>query len=345
MILRKLAVVLAALVPVLGLEAGPVEIILPTDNVRIFSADPSQFYMYTDRLFEGVRSKPWTGGQYGYVRNQRRTSQGIVFTRFHEGIDIAPVRRDRAGRALDEVRAIGDGRVVHVNLESGKSSYGRYLVIEHDWGDGPVYSLYGHLEKIDVGGGKRVSRGHPIGLMGCTGWAGNRNIERSHLHLELNLLLHDRFPQWHNKHFTSQNHHGDFNGLNLVGLDIAGLYEGLRKGNAVSIPELVGKLSAYYKVAVPREGADLQILRRYPWLWKGVGGAGAASFEISLSRSGVPLRVEASSRKVSAPVVTWVQRSSQLHSHATRGRLSGMGSRASLSDSGKAYIELLSGRF
>ena len=65
MILRKLAVVLAALVPVLGLEAGPVEIILPTDNVRIFSADPSQFYMYTDRLFEGVRSKPWTGGQYG----------------------------------------------------------------------------------------------------------------------------------------------------------------------------------------------------------------------------------------------------------------------------------------
>ena len=31
-------------------------LVLPTDNDAIFSSDPSQFYMYTDRNFEGVVS-------------------------------------------------------------------------------------------------------------------------------------------------------------------------------------------------------------------------------------------------------------------------------------------------
>ncbi len=327
-------------------QAGPVRIVLPTDNDAIFSPDPSRFYMYTDRFFEGVRSKPWTGGQYGYVRNQKRVSGGVIFTRFHEGVDIAPLRRDPSGRALDEIRSIGEGKVVHVSLEAGKSSYGRYVVIEHDWGDGPLFSLYGHLEKVAVTPGNRVAAGSPIGQMGCTGWAGHRNVERSHLHLELNLMLHDRFPQWHDRHYTSPNHHGQFNGLNMVGMDIVALYLGLRENPKMRIADLVAALPAYFKVVVPRVDSDLQLLRWYPWLGKGLTRLSRpAAYEITFSRSGIPLAIEASSSQVTSPQLTWVKSSPHLHALATQGRLTGMGSKAGLSDAGKAYITLLSGRF
>jgi hypothetical protein len=79
-----------------SLTAGPLGLVLPTDNDAIFSEDPSQFYMYTDRNFEGVVSKPWSGGAYGFTRDQKRSAAGIILTRLHEGIDIRPVRRDAA---------------------------------------------------------------------------------------------------------------------------------------------------------------------------------------------------------------------------------------------------------
>ena len=79
--------------------------ILPTDNDALFRGQPEQFYMYTDRDFEGVKSRPWQGGTYGFTRNQQRVGGNIVLTKFHEGIDIKPLRRDASGEPLDEVRA------------------------------------------------------------------------------------------------------------------------------------------------------------------------------------------------------------------------------------------------
>ena len=90
------------------LSASPLGLVLPTDNQAIFSSDPSEFYMYTDRNFEGVTSKPWSGGGYGFTRDQKRSAAGIILTRLHEGIDIRPMRRDSSGDPLDEVRAIRD---------------------------------------------------------------------------------------------------------------------------------------------------------------------------------------------------------------------------------------------
>jgi len=326
--------------------AGPLQLGLPTDNDNLFGGSLPTFYMHTDREFEGVRSKPWTGGKYGYTRNQLRIGGKVLFTRFHEGVDIAPLHRDANGRALDEVRSIGAGKVVHTSPESGRSSYGRYVVVEHTWGDGKLYSLYGHLETIVVHLGQRVDQGTGLGKMGCTGWAGNRDIARSHVHLELNLLLHDEFPKWHDRYFNTPNHHGLYNGLNLVGLDIAGLYVALRKDPTLTLPQFVSRMSPYFRVAVPTRGADLQLAKRYPWLADGKGNTrGATSWEITFSRSGVPLSIAPSARQVSAPTVTWVENSSTLHSYATRGRLSGAGSKASLSDSGKRYLQLVTGTF
>ncbi len=70
------------------------DLVLPTDNDALFSGDGPAFYQYIERNFKGVKSTPWEGGQYGFVRDPMDTSAGIVYTRFHEGIDIKPVHRD-----------------------------------------------------------------------------------------------------------------------------------------------------------------------------------------------------------------------------------------------------------
>ena len=84
----------------------------PTGNRALLDNNPEKFYMYVYRTFEGETSKPWQGGSYGFVRNLRRTQQGTIPTRFHEGIDIRPLKRDSAGRPLDDVKAIALGRAL-----------------------------------------------------------------------------------------------------------------------------------------------------------------------------------------------------------------------------------------
>jgi hypothetical protein len=111
-----------------------VDLVLPTDNDALFSGDGPAFYQYVERNYKGVESTPWEGGQYGFVRDPTETSAGIVYTRFHEGIDIKPVHRDANGEPLDQVRAIADGKIVHTNSVPGHSNYGCYIVIEHRWG-------------------------------------------------------------------------------------------------------------------------------------------------------------------------------------------------------------------
>src|ERR1700730_18210458 len=105
---------------VCGMERG-----LPTDNDAIFRNDGPAFYQYIERDYHGEKSTPWEGGQYGFVRDPQQTRDGIVYTRFHEGIDIRPVHRDDNGEPRDEVRAIADGKVVYTSAVPGHSNYGK----------------------------------------------------------------------------------------------------------------------------------------------------------------------------------------------------------------------------
>jgi len=324
-------------------SAGPIDLRLPTENTAIFSDDPSDFYMYTNRYFEGASSKPWSGGRYGFVRNQRRTDVGIVFTKFHEGIDIRPVKRDDSGNPLDDIRSITDGKVVYVNAESGRSSYGKYVVVEHDWGEGPFYSLYAHLSKATVAEGQPVKAGQIIARMGYTGAGINR--ERSHLHLELTMMLHQRFQGWYDRHFTSANHHGIYSGFNLVGIDIAGLYHSHKANPKLSVADFIRSSGVYYKVAVPRSGT-FHLLERYPWLGEDMDqAADATSWEISFSNTSVPLEIRPGTRTLKFPAVTWVKPSKTNHSFHTRALITGVGDKASLTASGSRYIQLLTGSF
>src|SRR5207248_11109944 len=167
--------------------ADAVDLGLPTDNDAIFRGGGPAFYQYIERDYHGEKSTPWEGGQYGFVRDPEPTIAGIVYTRFHEGIDIRPLQRDENGEPRDEVRVIADGKVVYTNAVPSYSNYGKYIVIEHQWDSSPYYSLYGHLSAIQVRVGQSIQRGTRIGIMGYTGKGITR--ERAHLHLELNLML------------------------------------------------------------------------------------------------------------------------------------------------------------
>src|SRR5436189_4781442 len=244
------------------------DLVLPTDNDALFSGDGAAFYQYVERNYKGVKSTPWEGGQYGFVRDPIDTAGDVVYTRFHEGIDIRPLHRDANGDPLDEVRAIADGRVVHTSLVPGYSNYGKYVVIEHHWDGSNYYSLYGHLSSIAVQSGEMVKRGQRIAVMGYTGTGLNR--ERAHLHLELDLMFSRQFEAWYNTFFRSDpNQHGIYNGMNLAGLDVARLFLALRKNPALTIPEFVNDEEIFYKVALPT-ARHLDLLKLYPWMLAGV---------------------------------------------------------------------------
>src|SRR6266481_5877402 len=172
-------------------ENQTVDLVLPTDNDALFSGGGAAFYQYIERNYKGVKSTPWEGGKYGFVRDPTDTAGGVVYTRFHEGIDIRPLHRDANGEPLDEVRAIADGTIVLTNPAAGYSNYGKYVVIEHHWDGSNYYSLYGHLSSIAVQSGEMVKRGQRIAVMGYTGTGLNR--ERAHLHLELDLMFSRQF--------------------------------------------------------------------------------------------------------------------------------------------------------
>src|SRR5206468_8315695 len=271
-------------------ETATVDLALPTDNDAIFRGGGPDFYQYVERDYHGEKSTPWEGGQYGFVRDPVETSSGVVYTRFHEGIDVRPLHRDENGEPLDEVRAIADGKVVHTNFVPGYSNYGKYIVIEHRWDGSPYFSLYGHLSAIDVRTDDAVHRGQHIAVMGYTGAGINR--ERAHLHLELNLILTHKFQEWYDAfHQDDPNHHGIYNGLNLVGLDIARLYLALHKNPSLTIPEFLSGEEIFYKVTLPKSH-HFDLPRLYPWIL----GAGKrnekSSWEVSFARSGVPLKIE-----------------------------------------------------
>lgn len=319
------------------------ELVLPTDNTALFSNRPQDFYMHVNRAFEGHDPRPWSGGMYGHVRTPRRFPGGVSFSRFHEGIDIRPVQRDARGEPLDEVRSIAAGEVVHVSVAAELSSYGRYVVVRHDWGYGPFYSLYAHLNEVFVEPGMAVNASGRLASLGYTGVGLDR--ERAHLHLELNLFLSDRYEEWHQRRLNSPNHHGVYNGINLVGLDVGALFLELRSNPDVTLPGFLSRMEPYWRVRLPRTG-DLELLQRYPWLGRAMAGASeAASWEITFSRSGMPLRVEPVIEASRGPELVWVRESGVPHAWNTRDRLAGTGARATLSASGLNYVRLVAGDF
>lgn len=307
---------------------------LPTDNTALYDGKPEEFYMYVDRWVDGKNLMPWSGGQYGFVRTLVKTDNGIMATKFHEGIDIKPMRRDARQEPVDQVRTIADGTVVYVNPNAGMSNYGKYIVVQHDWGHGPFYSLYAHLSETKAIVGQRLTEGTQIGVMGHTGDGIDRT--RSHVHLELCMLLSDHFDDW----LRAANPHGLYHGQNLAGLDIASLLLAQHQRDDISIPDFQKGASPYYKVTVLRTHI-LQLTQRYPWLKVGDHEKPSPSWEIAFTDSGLPLSVAPSNRIVAKPTVSYVRATTTQHGYFTSRYLSGSGRTASLTERGLRYLNLI----
>ena len=320
-------------------NAEPPKLILPTENQGLLTGDFAGFYQYVQRDFEGQITQAWEGGQYGFVRNPRRIGSQIIYTRFHEGIDIRPLRRGPTGEPEDIIHAIANGTVVYANPVAGSSNYGRYVVIEHHLDGFPYYSLYAHLNSITINVGQSVNQGSPIAIMGHTGDGIDR--ERAHVHLELNLLLNSHFSDWFPGHHAADiNRHGIYNGINLAGIDIGRFYLELQKNPNLTVAAFVQQGEPWFKVLVPIS-PRMDLTDRYSWLLE--GAPDAPSCEMSFDRTGLPLKVSGSSEHVTQPTLTWVHSSPFPQHLQTRGLIRNHGSDYVLSEEGKQYISLVCG--
>ncbi|MDG1736776.1 MAG: DUF5930 domain-containing protein [Paracoccaceae bacterium] len=100
----------------------------------------------------GHRRDPKTGGR-----------------RMHNGVDFA-------APSGTDIFSPADGTVTFAGWQSG---YGNFIKIQHEFG---IETRYGHLSRIRVKKGQRVSRGQQIGDMGSTG-----RSTGSHLHYEVRV--------------------------------------------------------------------------------------------------------------------------------------------------------------
>ncbi|MEX0746900.1 MAG: M23 family metallopeptidase [Rhodothermales bacterium] len=318
------------------------KLIFPTSNRALLDGDGPAFFQYTDRTFNGVKSRPWQGGQYGFVRNPKETGAGIVYTRFHEGVDIKPMYRDRNDEPLDTVRAIDEGVVVYTNSNERYSSYGKYVVVEHRWSGSPFYSLYAHLNTINVRRGQRVRQGDRLGRLGYTGPGINKR--RAHLHFEINMMLNEHFGTWFDRNYRATNRHDLFNGVNLAGIDVPQLYLSLQRDPSLSIDEFILSREPFFTMAVPNEGLP-DLMRRYGWLmdeneYYSTSGR-VRSWEIAFTESGVPIRIEPSDRPVAYAEVTTIRRSNVPYAFLTGGLVDGRREQFNLGSAGKRYASLL----
>jgi murein DD-endopeptidase MepM/ murein hydrolase activator NlpD len=94
---------------------------------------------------------------------------GYRWGRAHEGTDLA-------GAYGSPIYATADGVVIHAGWQNG---YGNLVKIQHEFG---IETRYGHMSKVRVSVGQRVSRGDRIGDMGSTG-----RSTGTHLHYEVRI--------------------------------------------------------------------------------------------------------------------------------------------------------------
>ncbi len=261
------------------------------------SAQPTVHWPVGENPFEAGRAyaswvQPTVSGEpesalFGCVRNNGH--------RFHEGLDIAPVLPRRRGEAVDPVHAVMDGRVAYINRIAGNSGYGRYVIIEHTGSEPAIHTLYAHLASIEEGleVGAFISGGSRVGLLGRS--AGGYSIPRSraHLHLEFGVRLSDAFQGWFDRQdFGSANHHGIWNGLNLVGFDPHTVFQQLAEGRIASPGASMRDLPAGVVLRVTTPTVP-DFVKRYPALLaRSMPEAGVGGWEVTLTGWGLPIRFD-----------------------------------------------------
>jgi murein DD-endopeptidase MepM/ murein hydrolase activator NlpD len=107
----------------------------------------------------------------------------------HSGIDI-PVDLGTPVLAAGPGRITWAGYGLYRGVEDPTDPYGLAVTIKHDFGyDGEtLYTVYGHLERIDVLIGQHVEAGEVLGISGETG-----KVTGPHLHFEVRVGRNNYF--------------------------------------------------------------------------------------------------------------------------------------------------------
>ena len=188
--------------------------------------------------------KDFSSGAFGCVRNNGY--------KFHEGLDLFPVKSNSQGKAEDSIFAAMDGMVTYLSHKASDSAYGKYIVLEHTQFNPIIYSLYAHLDEIspNLSVGKMVQVAEPIGQMGNTA-SFRIPLDRSHLHFEVGIRLSNQFDKWYKRQrFKTPNKHNNYNGYNLVGIDPIKFYSEYQKKSFRTPAEFFHNLPTVAKVQV-----------------------------------------------------------------------------------------------
>jgi murein DD-endopeptidase MepM/ murein hydrolase activator NlpD len=221
---------------------------------------------------------------YGSVRTN---SSGRAT--FHEGVDIAPVKWDSRRRAADDIFAASDGVIRYINRFGGNSSYGIYIIIEHQDDVGGVYTLYAHLASVprELKAGQSVKLGQVIARMGHSSTLGIP-VQRSHLHFEMGMMLNPSFDKWYRAKKMTPNH-GRYHGFNFVGLDPRLMLKPLTGKEEIPysyLHSLENKKPAWH-LLIKSKGRP-RYFEKYPRLWNG-SPYNKQVMLLELSESGIPL--------------------------------------------------------
>lgn len=247
----------------------------PTGQEDLLATNRETIYMPT-------ASGRTESAMYGSVRT--RQSGKSILSAFHEGIDIAPLERDRRQMPLDRVLAAADGRIAYVNRVAGNSNYGRYVVIVHDDPVGEIYTLYAHLEEVDsrIKPGLGVQRGEELGRMGHSASTGIP-ITRAHLHFEIGVIKNSHFRSW----FRAQKlkpDHGNYHGHNLAGLHPLDAFRRQETQGVFNMQDYLMELPPAFTLLFRSRGT-LDYFNRYPSLWS--GGSAEGAVVVAVSEGGV----------------------------------------------------------
>lgn len=252
-------------------------LIWPTPNPAFQEGEPIESFV------QPTASGRPESGLFGCVRNDG--------TRFHEGLDLFPIERTHRGEAADPIYAAMPGVVVHVNATAGYSSYGRYIVVQHDQQSPAFHTLYAHLASVDaaIKPGTRVEMGTVLGVMGRSAAGYSIPKSRAHLHFEIGFRLSDHFQNWYDdQKFGSANRHGNWNGMNLVGIDPLDYYRSVRLGRVSSVSDYLKRLPAVARIRIYTAQVP-DFVQMYPALvTRSYADQTLVAWDIAFSEFGVP---------------------------------------------------------
>lgn len=170
----------------------------PTAEITVVSeACTASPVCYLDGHFLFQRPVPLTGPHsversypYGSTQDgKREIHHGVEFYN-PQGTPVLAAADGEVVFAGDDALPLppGEGRGEGGPLAWVPAFYGNAVVLEHLLGGETFYTLYGHLRRVGVSVGQRVTAGEPIGEVGASGTAIG-----SHLHFEIRRGANDYF--------------------------------------------------------------------------------------------------------------------------------------------------------